>query len=550
MVQSKPTRANRSLHRLWVAAVVFVAMSLSSLLAVMASAAPAESPFKLPVAPDQPIRVTQGNNEANPSHTGSSSWAFDFSNNGQPFTVVAARGGTVRALKGNSDTQCTDVSCWTEANFILIDHDDGDPKNCQKKPGTSSLYLHLKEGSVLVKEGQKVVQGQPIAQANNTGWSDGTHLHFQVEITPCDHNKPGWWFTQSKEVAFADKDVLAKYPDGKPRSKTQCNPSAYRAKANCNLYVSDNRLSAQPPSPKPPAKPSGPLPGSKGQSASRTKSVSDVDWRNTQYTADCQGLAAEPFTVDVHNGEGDGPPDNRYYNGYIVEVEAVTTGDLTGDGRPEAAVLLYCSPQPSNFFRQEVQVFTDGPQLLGELPQLSPLPENTAFPPVFDSEQFFIRSGQLVTGTDYYSASDYHASGPSVHRVLTWQWDGSQFRAKPEQPSSPVASEKAGVEAAIRGHYEAIGTNNFVKAYSYFGPTFRNQVDRQSWVSSEESSQITGSTINSLKANNISGNQATATVDVSFQDKTGTSRFLITWQMVKEGGKWKLDKQVSGKRIS
>jgi len=113
-----------------------------------------------------------------------------------------------------------------------------------------------------------------------------------------------------------------------------------------------------------------------------------------------------------------------------------------------------------------------------------------------------------------------------------------------------VASEKAGVEAAIRGHYEAIGTNNFVKAYSYFGPTFRNQVDRQSWVSSEESSQITGSTINSLKANNISGNQATATVDVSFQDKTGTSRFLITWQMVKEGGKWKLDKQVSGKRIS
>jgi hypothetical protein len=53
-----------------------------------------------------------------------------------------------------------------------------------------------------------------------------------------------------------------------------------------------------------------------------------------------------------------------------------------------------------------------------------------------------------------------------------------------------------------------------------------------------------------LKANNISGNQATATVDVSFQDKTGTSRFLITWQMVKEGGKWKLDKQVSGKRIS
>jgi murein DD-endopeptidase MepM/ murein hydrolase activator NlpD len=518
----------------------------------------AESPYKLPVSPDVRIAVTQGYGQGG-SHQGDYYYGLDFDVVGgsekESFTVVAARGGTVRALEGNSTTECKNEhqkkdgtylpGCWTKANFVLIDHEDGDPNNCQKKPGTSSLYLHLKEGSVLVKQGQKVAQGQPIAQANNTGWSTATHLHFQVETTPCNEDKPGWWFlSKTQEIKFADKDVLAKNSDGIPRTG--------------NVYVSDNRLSAQPPSPKPPTKPSGPLPGSKGQSASRTKSVSDVDWRNTQYTTDCQDLAAQPFTVEVHNGEGQKgykppfgtPPDRPYY---IFRVQTVSTGDLTGDGRPEAAVLLWCSRQPSNFFLQEVQVFTDGPdrsQLLGQLPEMSPLPSGIDLPPIFDSEQFFIRSGQLVTGVDYYSATDSHASGPSVHRVLTWQWDGSQFIAKPEQPSSPAASEKAAVEAAIRGHYEAIGANNFVKAYSYFGPTFRNQVDRQSWVSSEKSNQITGATINSLKVNSVSGKQATATVDVSFQDKTGTPRFLITWQMVKEGGKWKLDKQVSGKRIS
>jgi hypothetical protein len=43
----------------------------------------------------------------------------------------------------------------------------------------------------------------------------------------------------------------------------------------------------------------------------------------------------------------------------------VAVGDLTGDGRPEAAVLLSCSPQPSNFYVEEVHAFEDGPKLLG-----------------------------------------------------------------------------------------------------------------------------------------------------------------------------------------
>ena len=42
--------------------------------------------------------------------------------------------------------------------------------------------------------------------------------------------------------------------------------------------------------------------------------------------------------------------------------------------------------------------------------------------------------------------------------------------------------------------------------------------------------------------------RATATVDVSFMDNTGTPRFVIVWGLVKEEVQWKLDEQFSAQR--
>ena len=112
-----------------------------------------------------------------------------------------------------------------------------------------------------------------------------------------------------------------------------------------------------------------------------------------------------------------------------------------------------------------------------------------------------------------------------------------------------ATSEEAAVEAAIRGHYGAIGAGSFEEAYSYFGPTFRGQHDQASWISSEETFQIQGSTIHSLQVDEVLGTTATATVDVSFVDNTGTPRFLIVWGLVKESGQWKLNQQFSSERI-
>jgi hypothetical protein len=116
--------------------------------------------------------------------------------------------------------------------------------------------------------------------------------------------------------------------------------------------------------------------------------------------------------------------------------------------------------------------------------------------------------------------------------------------------SSAAASEEAAVASAVRGHYEAIGAGNFEGAYSYFGPTFRSQHDAASWIAGEQTYEIQGSTIHSLTVDSVLGTTATATVEVSFVDNTGTPRFLITWSLVKEGGQWKLDSQISSQRIA
>jgi eukaryotic-like serine/threonine-protein kinase len=117
-------------------------------------------------------------------------------------------------------------------------------------------------------------------------------------------------------------------------------------------------------------------------------------------------------------------------------------------------------------------------------------------------------------------------------------------------PSGEVSSEVEEVAAAVRGHYGAIGEGDFEEAYSYFGPTFRSQHDQASWIEGEQSYQIQSSMINSLEVEEVLGTTATATVDVSFMDDTGTPRFLIVWSLVKEGGQWKLDEQLSALRIS
>ncbi len=57
----------------------------------------------------------------------------------------------------------------------------------------------------------------------------------------------------------------------------------------------------------------------------------------------------------------------------------------------------------------------------------------------------------------------------------------------------------------------------------YRGPAYRGTIDEGRWITDEEESHgITGSTVHSLEVSEASGSAATAEVDVSFEDNTGS----------------------------
>ncbi|HEV7216033.1 MAG TPA: peptidoglycan DD-metalloendopeptidase family protein [Chloroflexota bacterium] len=146
------------------------------------------SPYRLPWPGGEAFTVVQGNNSTF-SHQGLEAFAWDFS---MPTgsVIEAARAGTVRYVRDDSNAGGDDINVFGWAgNYVVIDHGDG----------TSALYMHLMYHGALVRVGQQVQQGQPLAYSGSTGFSSGPHLHFMVERT-----EPGVWYDQSLPVRFAD----------------------------------------------------------------------------------------------------------------------------------------------------------------------------------------------------------------------------------------------------------------------------------------------------------------------------------------------------------
>jgi len=113
-----------------------------------------------------PFRLSQGAN-GQYSHFGPKNrYAMDIAMPvGTP--IIAARAGVVVKTENSQNGRGNDAS----GNFVRVLHDDG----------TMGVYLHLKQGSVSVREGQRVVVGSPLALSGNTGNSSGPHLHFVVQ---------------------------------------------------------------------------------------------------------------------------------------------------------------------------------------------------------------------------------------------------------------------------------------------------------------------------------------------------------------------------------
>jgi murein DD-endopeptidase MepM/ murein hydrolase activator NlpD len=133
------------------------------------------SAYVLPYLPGEGYRVSQGNCAGGHATLveGAFRHGYDFA---MPIgtTVVAARAGRV----GYTRTRFRDGNgggAVGSDNVVLIDHLDG----------TYGLYGHLTHDGALVRVGQEVAQGQPIALSGDTGMTGGLpHLHFMVSSCP------------------------------------------------------------------------------------------------------------------------------------------------------------------------------------------------------------------------------------------------------------------------------------------------------------------------------------------------------------------------------
>jgi len=120
------------------------------------------SPYKLPWRGGVPRFVPQGNRSF-VSHRGSHLYAYDF---WMPIgtVVLAARGGTVTRVEVDHD------GLGALSNYVKVEHRDG----------TSAMYAHVRKDGALVRNGELVRQGQPLAYSGMVGQTLYPHLHFVV----------------------------------------------------------------------------------------------------------------------------------------------------------------------------------------------------------------------------------------------------------------------------------------------------------------------------------------------------------------------------------
>lgn len=125
--------------------------------------------------------------------------AFDFAD-GTMFPLVAAKGGTVfhwRDTCANGDSNCT--------NGITI-------QDKSTTPWTYQIYLHIAHNSIpsnLKSVGKTVLQGQYIADVDDTGYSTGHHVHLMVvsENTRYFSSSMQSVWGVAEDITFRDVDI-------------------------------------------------------------------------------------------------------------------------------------------------------------------------------------------------------------------------------------------------------------------------------------------------------------------------------------------------------
>jgi murein DD-endopeptidase MepM/ murein hydrolase activator NlpD len=121
----------------------------------------------------------------------------------------------------------------------------------------TTLYAHMKDGSVKVKKGQKIEAGQMLGKMGTTGMSTGKHLHWELRLGKAhtwdangkNYIEPIGFFKAliAKEKAIASAAVVA--TDADPVAEAPEHNEAQAAKVDAELVAKKAEAKAEAPKP-------------------------------------------------------------------------------------------------------------------------------------------------------------------------------------------------------------------------------------------------------------------------------------------------------------
>ena len=124
-------------------------------------------------------------------HTGTDFCVPNFRWMDRGFAVYASASGNVIYVRDGETDRNTSRSCpGGFGNHVRIKHHNG----------FTTIYGHLKNGSISVERGQDVVAGEKIGVIGSSGSSDGPHLHFEL------------WDVDGKVLDPCEKEYWSKPP--------------------------------------------------------------------------------------------------------------------------------------------------------------------------------------------------------------------------------------------------------------------------------------------------------------------------------------------------
>ena len=112
---------------------------------------------------------------------------------GENQAVYAAGDGEI--IEVRKDYNQTDTTGSSYGNYVKIKHNDT----------FITLYAHLEYGSITVNVGEKVKQGYKIGNMGNTGYSKGTHLHYELFMNKVKINPINYTYVYDGQIVANDE---------------------------------------------------------------------------------------------------------------------------------------------------------------------------------------------------------------------------------------------------------------------------------------------------------------------------------------------------------